>query len=128
MDIRIKIVLELIDHDLRAKHEPRAMAKHVKLSISRFYDIFRNETGTVPARYIRDLRLQQAKRLLLSSHLSVKEIADCVGIQDVSHFVRDFEKRYGISPRRFRLEFGFPRVSEPYVAGPENSPTNRSFG
>lgn len=127
MDVRIKVVLALIDRDLRAKHEPTAMAQNVRLSVSRFYDLFRNETGTVPARYIRDLRLQQAKGLLLGSHLSVKEIANSVGIQDVSHFVRDFEKRYGLSPRRFRLAHGVLRASGPFEAAPENSLINSNW-
>jgi AraC family transcriptional regulator len=102
MDIRIQLVLSLIERDIRSTLEPRAMADEIRLSLSRFYDLFRRETGTVPARYLRSLRLQKAQELLVNSQLSVKEIAGSVGICDVSHFVRYFEKMYGVSPRRFR--------------------------
>ena len=125
MDARIEIVLALIGRDIRAKHESRALATHVRLSVSRFYDLFRHETGTVPARYIHMRRLEDAKGLLLNSHLSVKEIADRVGIQDMSHFVRDFQRQYGLSPRRFRREF--ITSSQVYHGAQEDSLTNRNF-
>jgi len=130
MDTRIELVLSLIARNIHAKQEPRVMATHVKLSVSRFYDLFREQTGTVPARYIRELRLKMARDLLLNSHLSVKEIAGRVGIQDVSHFVRDFEKRYGLSPRRLRRQLCAIALLEPLTAPPvpENSPTNRKCG
>ena len=115
MDLRIEAVLKLIDLDIRCSHEPRAMASQVRLSLSRFYDLFRQETGTVPARYVRRIRFEKAQELLLGSNLSVKEIADLVGVHDVSHFVRDFQSVYGLSPRVFRRVHGacsFPDTKE----------------
>ena len=102
MDRRIDEVLTLISRDLGHPWRASALAKEVRLSVSRFYDLFRSTTGTVPARYIRARRLEKARHLLLTTHLTVKEIAGYVGIGDPSHFVRHFEKVYGISPRRFR--------------------------
>jgi AraC-like DNA-binding protein len=127
MDVRIQAALELINRDVRAKHEPCAMARRVGLSVSHFYDLFRRETGTVPARYIRDLRLSLAEDLLLTSCFSIKEIADRVGLQDLSHFVRDFEKRFGSSPRRYRLSARSEHLAT-VRGGPESWPTNRNCG
>jgi transcriptional regulator GlxA family with amidase domain len=128
VDIRIQIVLSLIERDIHLTKEPRKMADEVRLSLSRFYDLFRQETGTVPARYLRALRFQKAQELLVNSYLSVKEIANAVGIHDVSHFVRDFQKIYGISPRRFRRSYGFVWPPDTVTLPPENSLINRNSG
>jgi AraC-like DNA-binding protein len=102
MDNRIEAALRMISGDIRNIPGPRQMANNVGLSVSRFYGLFRQETGTVPAAYIRKLRFQRARELLANSTFSIKEITDLVGIHDVSHFVRDFRKEYGMAPRAFR--------------------------
>ena len=58
-----------------------------------------------PIRYLRLLRMERAKDLLESSFLSVKEIAFQVGLNDESHFVRDFKSTYGFSPALYRSQF-----------------------
>lgn len=58
-----------------------------------------------PIRYLRLLRMERAKNLLESSFLSVKEIAYQVGLNDESHFVRDFKSTYGYSPAHYRSNF-----------------------
>jgi two-component system response regulator YesN len=46
--------------------------------------------------------MQKAAELLGTSSLSVKEIAVSVGINDPSHFVRDFKKSHGLTPSQYR--------------------------
>jgi len=58
-----------------------------------------------PIRYLRLLRMERAKDLLESSFLSVKEIAFQDGLNDESHFVRDFKSTYGFSPALYRSNF-----------------------
>jgi AraC-like DNA-binding protein len=98
----MEAILGLIEFDIRRQPRPLALARAVGLSVSRMYELFRKATGTGPARYVRTRRFEVAKRLLLTTYLTVKEIAEKVGIHDDSHFVRDFERIYGMSPRRFR--------------------------
>ena len=67
--------------------------------------MFKNEVGATPVRYLTGLRMEKARELLeddRSSALSIKEIAAKVGCPDLSHFVRDFQKRFGLSPKRYR--------------------------
>jgi hypothetical protein len=61
--------------------------------------------GVPPIKYLRLLRMERAKGLLESSFLSVKEIAFQVGLNDESHFVRDFKSTYGFSPAIYRSQF-----------------------
>ena len=49
--------------------------------------------------------MERAKGLLESSFLSVKEIAYQVGLNDESHFVRDFKSTYGYSPALYRSRY-----------------------
>ena len=102
MDHRIALALRMISQDVRGAPAPREVASLMGLSLSHFYDLFRKETGTVPATYIRTLRYEKARELLVNSQLSIKEITHLVGFNDVSHFVRDFQKIYGASPVEFR--------------------------
>jgi AraC-like DNA-binding protein len=102
MDYRIEVVLKMISRDVHNAPAPRDIANSIGISVSYLYDLFRRETGTVPAAYIRALRYEKAQELLIRSHLSVKEIAHLVGFHDVSHFVREFQKIYGTSPKHFR--------------------------
>ena len=102
MDHRIALALRMISQDVRSAPAPREVASLMRLSLSHFYDLFRKETGTVPATYIRTLRYEKARELLVNTQLSIKEITHLVGFNDVSHFVRDFQKIYGASPVEFR--------------------------
>jgi len=104
MDYRLERMLAMIEMDL-SDCGPQQLARKAGLSISRFYAIFRMNLGMSPAAYIRSLRYSTARDLLLTTDYSVKEIAARIGIHDVSHFVRDFEKRYQLSPRRFRQQY-----------------------
>jgi AraC-like DNA-binding protein len=47
-------------------------------------------------------RFEKAEELLRTTNLSIKEIANHTGILDCSHFVRDFAKSYGMSPKAYR--------------------------
>ncbi len=54
--------------------------------------------------------MQQARKLLEETFLSVKQIMSAVGLKDESHFTRDFKKAYGLSPVRYRLTFHTSQV------------------
>lgn len=59
-------------------------------------------TGSPPIQLIQNRILLEAKRALLYSNMSVKEIAHYLGFQDIAYFSRFFAKRIGQSPRDFR--------------------------
>jgi AraC family transcriptional regulator, arabinose operon regulatory protein len=102
MDQRVQIALALLKEDLRKELSPDDLARAVNLSPSRFRHIFKAEVGTSPRRYLHTLRLEYARELLETSLLSVKQIVACIGINDRSHFDREFKRAYGLSPIRYR--------------------------
>src|SRR5947207_3332252 len=101
MDERVHAVIAFMTENLQRKLTTTEIANSVRLSPSHLRYLFKSETGTSVARHLRDLRLQQAKCLLETTFLTVKEIAAAVGMPDVSHFVRDFEKAHQITPARY---------------------------
>ena len=91
--------------DVRGELSLAELAQSVNLSVWRLSHIFKSDVGMPPIRFLRLLRMEKAKHLLESSFLSVKEIAYQVGLNDESHFVRDFKSTYGSSPALYRSQF-----------------------
>lgn len=91
--------------DVRGELSLAEFAQSVNLSVWRLCHIFKSDVGMPPIRYLRQLRMERAKGLLESSFLSVKEIAYQVGLNDESHFVRDFKTTYGYTPALYRSNF-----------------------
>ena len=63
---------------------------------------FRAETGTAIHRYVLSLRLKKSAQLLLSTSLSVSEIAAQCGFSSPSHLAESFKRAYGRSPGQYR--------------------------
>lgn len=91
--------------DVRGELTLTEFAQSVNLSVWRLSHIFKSDVGMPPIKYLKLLRMERAKGLLESSFLSVKEIAFRVGLNDESHFVRDFKLTYGYSPTTYRAQF-----------------------
>ena len=65
--------------------------------------LFKQRVGMSPTEYINDLRLNYAANYLLHSDISITNICYNAGFNNLSHFYHLFSKKYGTSPRRFRL-------------------------
>jgi transcriptional regulator GlxA family with amidase domain len=105
LDKRVEKIIQMMRDDVRGELSLTEFAQSVNLSVWRLCHIFKSNVGMPPIRYLRLLRMERAKDLLESSFLSVKEIAFQVGLNDESHFVRDFKSTYGFSPALYRLHF-----------------------
>src|SRR5258708_18190000 len=72
--------------------------------LSRFYfaRLFRDTTGITPGRFLAAIRIHQAKRLLVSTSMSITDISVAVGYNSLGSFTNYFTTSVGISPARFR--------------------------
>lgn len=77
------------------------IAKNVAMSPSHFAHRFRDVARISPMRYLREVRLENA-RLLLAGGRRVSEVATEVGFDSPSHFTREFKRRFGRPPSIFR--------------------------
>lgn len=72
------------------------------ISKNKLYDTCANYLSTGIAEHIKNLRINEAKRLLHETTLPIYEIADRVGFADYNYFCRVFKKESGLSARQYR--------------------------
>jgi AraC family transcriptional regulator len=80
------------------------LAAQAGLSRFHFQRLFKAATGVAPSRYHIDLRMEEARRLLRETKMSVVDVALEVGYTDPSHFARLFRRETGLSPSEYRRQ------------------------
>lgn len=78
------------------------IANHSNLSPFYFSKIFKENTSQTFICFLTDIRIEEAKNLLLNSNSSIKEITRSIGYNDPNYFTRVFKKTVGCSPTDFR--------------------------
>jgi AraC family transcriptional regulator of arabinose operon len=102
MDPRVRLVINLMEDDLRSSLCLAGMARAVNLSPSRLRHMFKAEVGETPTQYLQRLKKERARRMLETTFMSVKEIVHLVGFNDRSRFTRDFKRDCGLTPTQYR--------------------------
>jgi len=84
------------------------VARHVGMSGSHFAHRFSAVARVAPMRFLKQLRLEAARELMLGQSLRAGDAALQVGYESAAHFTRDFKQAFGSAPatyvRRFRAE------------------------
>ncbi len=81
---------------------PKEIAMQLNISYSGFRRAFKSITGTAPLQYILDLKLHEAKKLLVNSPLSIKEISYTLNFDTPDYFTVFFKKRTNLTPLEYR--------------------------
>jgi len=76
------------------------LARQVSMSISTFHHHFRSMTALSPLQYQKQLRLSEARRLMLADHLDASTVAGQVGYESPSQFSREYSRHFGAPPLR----------------------------
>jgi len=76
------------------------VARELRMSVSGFHAHFKAVTAMSPLQFQKQLRLQEARRLMLSESLDAAEAGYRVGYDDASHFNREYKRRFGKPPMR----------------------------
>ena len=108
-------VLSMPDHsqklrDLRSDvhenfHYPwtiKKMADKLNLSCSRFASLYKQEFKTSPTEDLIKTRISQAKKMLSTTKVSVKQVSVACGFESVHYFHRAFKKRIDITPKHYQ--------------------------
>lgn len=77
-----------------------ALAREVHLSPSALHQHFKSVTAMSPLQYQKQLRLHEARRLMLSDHLDAAEASFRVGYESPSQFSREYRRLFGAPPRQ----------------------------
>jgi AraC-like DNA-binding protein len=85
---------------LAAKGSVEKLAESCGVSRRQLERYFREWRGVCPVRWLNEVRLSHAPRLLTQG-LTVKEIAGRLGYEDASHFAKAFRGYHGVPPSKF---------------------------
>jgi AraC-like DNA-binding protein len=76
------------------------MARELGMSVSGLRQHFKAVTALSPSQFQKQLRLLEARRLLLGENIDVTSAAYRVGYRDTSHFNREYKSLFGVPPMR----------------------------
>lgn len=81
------------------------LAEQFHLSAQYISQLFKNEIGVNFLVYLTNIRMEQAKKLLLSTPLSIAEVSERSGYSDYRVFTKVFKKTEGVTPSQYRRNF-----------------------
>lgn len=81
------------------------IAKKLNVSPSYFSDLFKKETGKTFTKWLRETRIEHAKRLLEENGISVLDVGFECGYDTPSQFIKMFKRETGVSPSVYRKNF-----------------------
>ncbi|MCF2679375.1 response regulator [Faecalicatena contorta] len=81
------------------------LAEEFHLSAQYISQLFKNEIGVNFLAYLTNIRMEKAKKLLVSTSLSIAEVSEQSGYGDYRVFTKVFKKNEGITPSQYRRDF-----------------------
>ncbi|MEM9489079.1 MAG: AraC family transcriptional regulator, partial [Myxococcota bacterium] len=109
---RIARVLQLVHRRYAELTNIDELAQEASMSTSTFHRAFKQVTGDSPLQYIKKIRLNKAKSLLVHEGVTVSDAAYQVGYESASQFSREF-KRYFQSPPSAARTIGYSAYTSP---------------
>ncbi|MFW6337935.1 MAG: AraC family transcriptional regulator [Alkalispirochaetaceae bacterium] len=82
-----------------------AVAKRLGVSTQHLRSIYKQYHGSSLSKEITRLRLEEARRLLLTTSMAAKEVAESVGLGSANYFLTLFKKEFGMSPTSYRRRY-----------------------
>ena len=76
------------------------LASRAGLSVSAFHSHFRSVTAMSPLQYQKRMRLNEARRMMLTEHMDASSAAFEVGYESPSQFSREYSRQFGAPPMR----------------------------
>ena len=99
---QLKPSIEMMQYNYEQPLTLADMAKAAHLSVSRFAHLFREQMGITPVDFLTNIRIDHAKRLLLTTDNNCTRICYDVGYNNQSYFTRVFKQLVGLTPSEFR--------------------------
>lgn len=104
-----------LKQQLGNRYEPNQIIKEMAqdFCVTPLYlnQLFKKQTGKTILQYDRDVRLEKAKYLLETTYKQIKEICYEVGFYNYEHFLREFKKKFGNSPKEIQKQSWLDRAN-----------------
>lgn len=98
----IVLCIDYIYNHIHYRITIKELARHLHLSESYLSKLFHKEMGLTVSQYILDLKIEKAKNLLKYSEYNIVEISNYLSFASQSHFIQVFQKKTGLTPRKYR--------------------------
>ena len=98
----IKVAKKYIEDHYNKDISLDDVSRVVDVSPYYFSKIFKEQTGKNFIDYLTNLRIEMAKKLLIKSEVSMKEICASIGYSDPNYFSRSFKRNVGVTPTEFK--------------------------
>jgi len=110
MNLRMEIekAIDYMYHNMHHKILLTNIADDVQMSVSQFSKVFKDVIGSSPMEYLNDVRLERAKRMLLTDDYSITKITHECGFSSTSYLASRFQKKYYMTPTEYRSRFREP--------------------
>lgn len=95
---KISRAIDYIVENIEQKIDLDEMSKLADMSVNNFHKLFKQAMNDTPIQYIKKIRLEKAKQLILYNNMKVVEASNTVGYDNVSQFSREFKRYFGRSP------------------------------
>lgn len=102
IDDRVLKVMAYVKDNFKQEITTESLASLVFVTKAHLGRLFRETLGYSPIQYVLRTRIQYAQRLLITTDFSILTIANEVGINDVSYFIRLFKQKIGFTPQEYR--------------------------
>ncbi|MCI8571893.1 MAG: response regulator [Lachnospiraceae bacterium] len=99
----VSYIKENYDKDLNMA----VVSNHISMNYSLFSYVFKQYTGNNFVNYLKEIRIQEAKRLLEETDMKVVDISGRVGYENEKHFMKTFKASCGVSPTEYRKNMQF---------------------
>lgn len=99
---KIQKAVEYIRENYQKDLNMAMVSNYVSMNYSLFSVSFKEYTGVNFVNYLKDIRLQQAKKLLSQTDEKIVDISRMVGYENEKHFMKTFKAVYGVSPSEYR--------------------------
>lgn len=100
-----RFFIQLVERNFFKHHDVASYANILNISAKALNKRVCKHSSYTPNEIIKQRIILEAKRLLVYTHLSVKEIGYKLGYEDPSYFIRFFSKQVKTAPQTFRLHF-----------------------
>ncbi|PRR85258.1 response regulator transcription factor [Clostridium luticellarii] len=100
----IKSILKYIDNNFSSQINLTSAANFVHLNPQYLSRYFKQKTGVTFIQYVTRLRLEKAKKLLITTDKSITQVALEAGYLDVAYFSKVFLKNEKLSPHKFKMK------------------------
>lgn len=104
---KIQQAVEYIKDNYDKDLNMAVVSNHISMNYSLFSYVFKQYTGNNFVNYLKEIRIQEAKRLLEETDMKVIDISCRVGYENEKHFMKTFKAALGVSPTEYRKNMQF---------------------